>query len=430
MLSILITRPWIRKVPLTSLLLLFAVVPTLSQTQHLSLEECQTLARENYPKIQQLDLIQQSRDFSLENAGKGNLPQININGQATYQSDVTQIPVEMPGTDIEVLSKDQYKVFGEISQPLTDMAIIKSQKKAIEIQSETKNNQLEVELYQLKDRINQLYFGILLLEQQKEQVNLLKKDIETGIKQVSAAIENGVALPSELDYFKAEMLNADQKSIELESQRSGMIQMLELFINQSISKDTYFEVPAILNLSDQITRPELALFKNQKESILIQKDLISNKNTPRLNLFLQGGYGRPALNMLNNDFDFYYLGGLRVNWSISRYYTSNKEKSLLDIQTSTVELQQETFLLNTKATLTRQKEEINKYDLLMASDQQIIDLREKVKSSALSQLEYGTLTGNDFMTYVNAVDQARQNLVLHKMQYLFAQHTYQYTSGN
>lgn len=430
MLSILITRPWIRKVPLTSLLLLFAIVPTLSQTQQLSLEECQALARENYPKILQLDLIQQSRDFSLENAGKGNLPQIIINGQATYQSDVTQIPVEMPGTDIEVLSKDQYKVFGEISQPLTDMAIIKSQKKAIEIQSETKNNQLEVELYQLKERINQLYFGILLLEQQEEQVNLLKKDIETGIKQVSAAIENGVALPSELDYFKAEMLNADQKSIELASQRSGMIQMLELFINQSISKDTNFEVPAILNLSDQITRPELALFQNQKESILIQKDLISNKNTPRLNLFLQGGYGRPALNMLNNDFDFYYLGGLRVNWSISRYYTSNKEKSLLDIQTSTVELQQETFLLNTQATLTRQKEEINKYDLLMASDQQIIDLREKVKSSALSQLEYGTLTGNDFMTYVNAVDQARQNLVLHKMQYLFAQHTYQYTLGN
>lgn len=430
MLSILITRPWIRKVPLTSLLLLFAIVPTLSQTQQLSLEECQALARENYPKILQLDLIQQSRDFSLENAGKGNLPQIIINGQATYQSDVTQIPVEMPGTDIEVLSKDQYKVFGEISQPLTDMAIIKSQKKAIEIQSETKNNQLEVELYQLKERINQLYFGILLLEQQEEQVNLLKKDIETGIKQVSAAIENGVALPSELDYFKAEMLNADQKSIELASQRSGMIQMLELFINQSISKDTNFEVPAILNLSDQITRPELALFQNQKESILIQKDLISNKNTPRLNLFLQGGYGRPALNMLNNDFDFYYLGGLRVNWSISRYYTSNKEKSLLDIQTSTVELQQETFLLNTQATLTRQKEEINKYDLLMASDQQIIDLREKVKSSALSQFEYGTLTGNDFMTYVNAVDQARQNLVLHKMQYLFAQHTYQYTLGN
>lgn len=430
MLSILMTRPWIRKVPLTSLLLLFAVVPTLSQTQHLSLEECQALARENYPKIQQLDLIQQSRDFSLENAGKGNLPQININGQATYQSDVTQIPVEMPGTDIEVLSKDQYKVFGEISQPLTDMAIIKSQKKAIEIQSETQNNQLEVELYQLKDRINQLYFGILLLEQQEEQVNLLKKDIETGIKQVSAAIENGVALPSELDYFQAEMLNADQKSIELASQRSGMLQMLELFINQSISKDTYFEVPASLSLSEQITRPELALFQNQKQSILIQKDLISNKNIPRLNLFLQGGYGRPALNMLNNDFDFYYLGGLRVNWSISRYYTSNKEKSLLDIQTSTVDLQQETFLLNTQATLTRQKEEINKYDLLMASDQQIIDLREKVKSSALSQLEYGTLTGNDFMTYVNAVDQARQNLVLHKMQYLFAQHTYQYTSGN
>jgi outer membrane protein TolC len=336
----------------------------------------------------------------------------------------------MPGTDIEVLSKDQYKVFGEISQPLTDMAIIKSQKKAIEIQSETQNNQLEVELYQLKDRINQLYFGILLLEQQEEQVNLLKKDIETGIKQVSAAIENGVALPSELDYFQAEMLNADQKSIELASQRSGMLQMLELFINLSISKDTYFEVPSSLSLSEQITRPELALFQNQKESILIQKDLISNKNIPRLNLFLQGGYGRPALNMLNNDFDFYYLGGLRVNWSISRYYTSNKEKSLLDIQTSTVELQQETFLLNTQSTLTRQKEEINKYDLLMASDQQIIDLREKVKSSALSQLEYGTLTGNDFMTYVNAVDQARQNLVLHKMQYLFAQHTYQYTSGN
>jgi outer membrane protein TolC len=164
--------------------------------------------------------------------------------------------------------------------------------------------------------------------------------------------------------------------------------------------------------------------------MMIQQEMISTKNIPQLNLFAQGGYGRPALNFLSNNFDLYYIGGLRLNWNISRFYTSSREKELLNVNQRAVDLQEETFLLNTKITLTQQQSEIAKYLKLMQTDREIITLRERVQVSASSQLEYGTITSNDFLTYINAADQARQNLALHQIQLLLAQSNYQITSGN
>ncbi|MEP0713301.1 TolC family protein [Algoriphagus sp.] len=414
-----------------SLILLLSIA-SLSQvkSQTLTLEQCQELALENYPLINQLELIQLSSDYSIENAGKGNLPQLSVSGQATYQSDVTGLPIDIPNVVIQPLAKDQYKVYGEISQSLTDGPMIKNQKALIQANSETQAKQLEVQLYQVKERINQLFFGMMLIDQQVLQTDLLKKDIQTGIKKTSAAVENGTALRSAVDVLKAELLRVDQKSIELQYTRNGYAEMLSLFIGQPISSQTTLIRPAPKPMVQEINRPELAFYQSQKQSLVIQNQLISNRSIPKINLFVQGGYGRPGLNFLSNDFELFYLGGVRLNWNISSFYTSRRERELLDLSSTSIDLLQETFLLNTTITLSQKQQDINKYIRLMQTDQEIVMLRESVKNSASAQLEYGTLTSNDYLTYVNAADQANQDLILHKVQLLMAQYSYQLTSGN
>jgi outer membrane protein TolC len=278
--------------------------------------------------------------------------------------------------------------------------------------------------------VNQVYFGILLLDKQLLQNGIRQKNIQSGISKTKAAIENGTALQSSLDILQAELLNAAQQRIELSANQQGFAQMLGLLIGQELTSSPSLQLPSIHELSPEINRPELGLFKSQKRAMMIQQEMISTKNIPQLNLFAQGGYGRPALNFLSNNFDLYYIGGLRLNWNISRFYTSSREKELLNVNQRAIDLQEETFLLNTKIALTQQQSEIAKYLKLMQTDRQIITLRERVQASASSQLEYGTITSNDFLSYINAADQARQNLALHQIQLLLAQSNYQITSGN
>jgi len=419
----------IMNVVLFSVLLLMAN-PLLVSSQTLALEQSQELARQNYPLINQLELIQLSRDYSVENAGKGNLPQISISGQATYQSDVTGFPIDLPNVVIQPIAKDQYKVYGEISQSLTDATMINNQKMLIQAYSDTQAQQIEVQLYQVKERVNQLFFGMLLIDQQVMQIELLKKDIQNGIKRTAAAVQNGTSLRSAVDILKAELLNVDQKDIELQATKKGFADMMTLFIGQAISSETKIIQPENRVIVQEINRPELALYQSQKQSLLIQSELISNRSIPRIYLFLQGGYGRPALNFLSNEFELYYLGGVRMNWNISNFYTSKRDKEILDVNAASIDLQQETFLLNTNITLSQKQQDINKYMKLMQTDKDIVELRESVKASASAQLEYGTLTSNDYLTYINAADQARQNLILHQVQLLMAQYSYQLTSGN
>lgn len=422
-------KPTIMNVVLFSIILWMAN-PLMVSSQTLTLEQSQELARQNYPLINQLELIQLSREYSVENAGKGNLPQISISGQATYQSAVTGLPIDLPNVVIQPIAKDQYKIYGEISQSITDAAMIKNQKDLIQSNSDTQAQQIEVQLYQVKERIHQLFFGMLLIDQQVVQIELLKKDIQNGIKRTAAAVQNGTSLRSAVDILKAELLSVDQKEIELLATKKGYSDMMSLFIGQDISSETKIIQPENRVIVDEINRPELAVFASQKQSLLIQNELISNRSIPRINLFLQGGYGRPALNFLSNEFELYYLGGLRMNWNISNFYTSKREREILDLNAASIDLLQETFLLNTTITLSQKQQDINKYISLIQTDKEIVELRESVKASASAQLEYGTLTSNDYLTYVNSADQARQNLILHQVQLLMAQYSYQLTSGN
>lgn len=411
-------------------LLLFAITTNAfaQSGNSLTIEECYKLAQTNFPLVKQMALIEKTKEYSISNAAKGNLPQFNLNGQGTYQSEVTSINI--PGVNAPTISKDQYKIYGEVNQSLTDFGIIKQQKELAKANAETEKQKIEVELYKLKERINQIYFGILLIDAQIEQTELLKKDILSGIDKTNAAIANGTALKSNADNLKAELLKADQKVIELIANRKGYIDMLALFVGKPLNETVRLISPATQQITPNINRPELKLYETQKKSFDIQNKLITAKNLPKLGLFFQGGYGRPALNLLSNDFATYYITGVKLNWNFGGLYTAKNDRALLKTNQQAIDIQKEVFLFNTNLSLSQQNSEVDKYQKLIVTDNEIIKLREKVKTTAQAQLQNGVITTNDYLTYVNAEDQARQNLLLHQVQLKLAQFNYQTTSGN
>lgn len=398
--------------------------------QTLSLDSCYALARRNYPLVQQFDLIEKSKELSLENASKGYLPQLAVNGQATYQSEVTSLPISFPGLNVPELSKDQYRLFGEVNQPLTDLFFVKEQQDLIRANSAVESQKIEVELHKLRERVYQLYFGVLYMDARLAQAQLLIKDLEAGLAKVQAAISGGVALKSQADQLRAELLKARQQITELKSSRRAYADALGLLIHQNIDEKTVLETPVVPGSTTEIKRPELALFLSQQQSLTQQSRLLNNKTLPRLGAFFQGGYGRPALNVLSNDFEPYFITGLRLNWNISSFYTSGNERKLLSTQQSAIALQRETFLLNTRLAVQQQNAEIAKWQDLITSDQEIIQLRESIKNTAQQQLSNGTATTTDYLNYVNAEDLARQQLILHRMQLLLAQYNQLLTTGN
>lgn len=419
-----------KKLKLISLFCCLTASVFAQNATYLDIDSCYAMAKRNYPLVKQYALIDKSKEYSIDNANKGYLPQFNIAGQATYQSEVTRLPISIPNVSIPELSKGQYKLYGEVSEPLTDLFTLKYQKELIETNSLVEAQKIEVELYKLKERIHNLFFGILLIDAQIQQTELLKKDIQTGIDKTNAAIANGTALKSGADNLKAELLKASQRTIELKSNRKGYADMLTLFIHQSIDENCILVQPGAQIITSTINRPELRLFDLQEKTFDVQSKLINAKNFPRFNLFFQGGLGRPALNVLSNDLSAYYIGGLRLNWNITGFYTSKKEKKILGLNQSGLGIQKYVFLFNTNLNLQQQNAEISKVQALIETDNSIISLRESVKNITKTQLENGTATTNDYLTAVNAQDQAQQNLLLHQIQLLMAQYNYQSTSGN
>jgi outer membrane protein TolC len=416
---------------LCALQMLAVVFSGKAQTEGgLTLKECYALAQQNYPLIKQRELIAKTSDYTIENLQKGYLPQLNVSGQATYQSAVTSIPIKLPGINIPSISKDQYKFYGEVDQILYDGGEIATQKQLQKANEATQEQQLDADLYQLKDRINQLFFGILLADEQIKQSDLVIKDLQLGQKKIEASIKNGTAFRSSGDVIAAEILKNKQHTIELRASRNAYTAMLGLFVGKPIDEGSILVKPQPVTTSRDINRPELLVYDRQNKNLDVRDKLLTSKTLPRLSLFFQGGMGRPALDLLSNNLDAYYIGGIRLSWSPSAFYTLKKERALIDISRKTLDVQKQTFLFNTNLTVKQQDAEIDKYQQLLASDDEIIGLRSKVKNTAMAQLENGVITGNDFLIEVNDEDQARQNKILHEIQLLMAQYNQQTTTGN
>lgn len=409
--------------------ILFLCTGEISFAQTLTLQEAQQKTRTHYPMSKGKELLDQTEAINIANLAKGYLPQFSVNGQATYQSAVTKVNIPIPGVTVPAMDKDQYKITADISQLLYDGGVILQQQKISKLNTETQRQQLEVELFQVRERVNQVYLSILYLDEQLKQIDLITNDIQTGINKTQAQVNNGVAFRSNLDVLNAELLKNKQRTIELQASREGLLETLGLFTGEQYSPSSVLTKPGMAALAHDINRPELTLFGDRQKLAEQQKSLLIAKNMPRLSLFGQGGYGRPGLNMLNSEFDWFYLAGLRLNWSFGGFYTLKNEKKQLDLNKSTIGLQQETFLLNTKTQLSQQSAEIKKQQQLLNTDEEIIALRERVIIAAKAQLDNGVITANDYLREVNAADQARQNRAAHQLLLLQAQINYQNLTG-
>jgi len=412
-------------------MMVFSNLVSAQTVDKLTLSQTYDLAQKNYPVIKQKALVEQTANITIENLQKGFLPQLTVNGQATYQSHVTGFNISFGGINIQAPDKDQYKVVGDLNQLIYDGGVIRQQKVAAHLNADVQQQQVEVELYQLKDRVNQVYLSILFLDEEIKQANLTKQDILSGIKRVAVQVKNGVALRSGLNQLQAQLLQNDQRTIELKETRKGLIQTLALFLNQSLNEETIvFERPVVnVNADSSISRPELKLYNDQSSLALHQSKLITSKNLPRVSLFAQGGYGKPGLDFLKNESVWFYTGGVRFTWPFGGLYTIKKEKQQTEVNKEMIDVQKETFILNTNTTLKKQWSEIEKYIQIEGRDEEIIDLREQVKKASLAQLENGVITADDYLRMVNEEDQARQSLIIHQIQLLQAQIHYLTTLG-
>jgi outer membrane protein TolC len=419
----------ILKTTVASIFLLCCLVSSVNGQKKITIDECYVLARNNYPLSKQKELLEKSRDFSITNISKGYYPKVAFFGQATYQSDVTEIPISIPGIVVDHPSRDQYKIYGEINQNLYEGRSVKIQKEQAERSSRIEEQSLEVELYALRERVQQLYFGALLIDLQLDQNNLFISDLKRGLDQVLSRIKNGAALKSNGDMLKAELLKSQQREVELRSAKNSYLQLLSLFTNEAIN-DSSLVMPSGLILASEIKRPELFLFEKQSELFKVQEQLVTARNMPKASLFLQAGYGRPALNFLKNNFESYYIGGIRLNFPLAGFYTLRNDKAIIGIQNNKLQLQKETFLFNINFSITRQLEEIQKLQQLINTDEEIILLRSSIKSAASAQHESGVISSSDLLRELIAEDNARILKSVHMMQLLMAQYSYNTITGN
>jgi outer membrane protein TolC len=404
-----------------------------AQEPSLTIDECYRLARENYPLIQKQDLIAKTSQYTISNAAKMYLPQVTFSGQATYQSQTISFPAALggaPGISLPTISKDQYKIQGEVDQQLYDGGVSKYQKEYSKANEALQQQNLQVNLYALRDRINQIYFSVLLMEAQLKQNELSKADLQSEVNKTEAAYKNGIAYRSNVDELKAEIANSDMTSIEYKANRTAYLQLLSTFTGKTITESAQLVMPKPkINVPD-INRPELKAYDLQKAAYDVQEKQLHTDYTPKFNVFFQGAYGRPTQNIIENQFGAWYVTGIKLSWSLGSLYTLKNNKKLIDLNRQTVDVDKTTFIYNTNLDLTQQNEDIKKYLQLIQQDNTAIQLRSSVKKSAEAQLANGVITVHDYISQSNAENLAKQSLILHHIQLLQAQYNYSNKSGN
>ena len=406
--------------------------PIVCAQQSLTLELCHKKARENYPLIKRYELIEKSKAYNVSNASKGYLPQFSLSAKASYQSSVTTVPISVPGMNTPTLSKDQYGATIDVTQTIWDGGVVSSKKDAARAISNVEQKQLDVDLYSINDRVNQLYFGILLLDAKLEQNKLLQEELQRNYQLISSYIQNGVANQADLDAIKVEQLKTVQNQTQLHSNRKSYKEMLTVLIGEKLDGNVILQKPVAedLIIRSQVKRPELELFDAQFHNLEVQKQSIKTAYMPKLGLFVTGGYGKPGLNMLEDNFSSYYIGGIRLSWNFGTLYTQKNDKKLIEVNQNNILTQRDTFLFNTTLETTREQEDINKNRDLLKYDDEIISLRNRVKRATETKVANGISTVTDLMHDVNAEDMAKQDKIQHEIELLLSIYNLKFTTNN
>ena len=401
------------------------MLPTFAMSQ--TLEECQRAAEQNFPLIRQYGLIEKTTDLNVANIQKGWLPQVSASAQATLQSDVPAFPDEFQklyqqmGITMEGLERDQYRVGIDVQQTVYDGGNIKSQKEIARRQGELQSRQNEVTMYNVRRRVNEMYFSLLLVDEQIRLNADLQTVLEGNEKKLAAMLKGGTASESDWQNVKAERLNVVQKMTGLQSQRTALARMLSIFCGIEVNGLVKPEMPENMNPSINL-RPELKALDAQLRLTDAQERALDAAMMPRLGVFAQGYYGYPGYNMfedmMSHKFSWNGMIGARLTWNIGALYTRKNDKAKLQVQRETTEVNRERFLFDNNLEQIEQNENISRYRQMMTDDEEIISLRSSIRKAAESKLAHGIIDVNDLVREINSENKARVEQCIHEIEML------------
>lgn len=413
-----------RRIVFTSFLL--AVFYSNAQ-QSLTLEDCYALVNKNYPIAKQKELLQQKSNFEVDALQTAKLPKIDLIAQGTYQNQVTTIPNPF----IEPLNKDQYRANFDVNQLIYNGGLIAANVKLKEAQTKTQQQQVEVNLYQLKTRVNQLFFSVLLLQERKAILISKQEQLHSRIKEVNVGIKFGAILPASEKVLEAENLKIKQQLSEIQYDKNRFLENLSALTNVPIAETTTLQKPLVMaSESDENIRPELKYFDLYDQQIEASKSVIAKSNLPKINAFGIAGYGNPGLNMIENSYQPIFMVGLRANWNVFDWNKSKAEKDALTVSADIVATEKETFVLNNSLQLQEMTNEIKKSEEIIKTDNEIISLREYVEKSANAQLKNGVITSSDYLVEFTNLYEAKTNQKMHEIQLELAKANYQVVKGS
>lgn len=423
-----------------------ASLPCLAQ-HTVTLEECYKAAEKNYPLVRQYELIGKSKDYTLSNASKAYLPQVTFSAKASWQSDVTKFnldeeklaqsqfgsfinPDELKGM-IPTMSKDQYGASIDVSQTIWDGGAVKASKDAAISQADADAKSVDASIYGLRAKINELYFGVILMQSNIDQCNLMLDNLETNYKKVQSYIENGVAGQADLDAIRIQQLKTRQEALNLSNTKNAYLRMLGLLTGLDLDEKAELSKPEpIVVRNDGIQRPELAMYEAQLKALESQNRQITVGLTPKFGLYVSGGYGRPGLNMLDNSFKPYVTAGVRMTWNIGNFYTRKNDLRLIETKKSGIETQRQAFLLNTSIDISGKDSEIKTLREQLEYDDEIIELRKSVLKANEARMAEGTISGSDLVGYMNDERLAEQEKAGHEVKMLLAMYNLKYVTNN
>lgn len=398
-----------------------------------TLDECIGWAYDNYPQIKEMSLIEMTKGIDLKNAAYAWLPHLNISGKATWQSEVVEMPMDIPGMDINI-PHDQYGLTAEFTQQIWDGGTSRSQKELAEAGAEVKKTQLETNLWSIRSRVQNVFLGIILIDKQLELNRLLRESLERSSEEVKSRMEAGVALPSDLDQVSVNVLSCLQQRASLDADRKSYVKILGLLTGRDMT-DVELAVPqdAVNYVDDGArdfeTRPEMAFYTAQLKQNEFQRRQLNTLISPKLNLSLQGGYGRPGMNMLSGDFSGYFVAGLKLQWNIGALYTRGLDKRKVNADAQKIDLTRKSFILNSSVEAEQKNNAILKARDVLEKDSEIIGLRQRIRASGENQYREGTIKMNDYLSMLDEEYKAKANESMHEIQLMMAVYDMKNTIG-